>query len=92
MMNDAERKAYATYSILRCLLTIYEEQQNHSLGKSIDHENKYFAEDYNLLLRMLGRISLEEIKDISKAFTTQYTSTMSEYDEWNSLLQKLNKL
>lgn len=92
MMNDAERKAYATYSTLRCLLTIYEEQQNHTLGKSIDHENKYFAEDYNLLLRMLGRISLEEIKDISKAFTTQYTSTMSEYDEWNSLVQKLNKL
>lgn len=92
MMNDADRKVYASYSVLRCLLSIYEEQQKHTLGKSIDHENKFFSDDYNLLLRMLSRVSLDEIKDIAKAFATLHATTMSEFSEWNFLVQQLYKL
>ena len=51
-----ENKPFAIYSVQRNLLSMYEFQKSHELGKTIDLENKYFKDDYNLLLRMISRI------------------------------------
>jgi hypothetical protein len=87
-----ENMPLAIYSTARCLVQVYESQKNHTLGKSMDRENKYLSNDYNLLLRMCSRITLAEIASLANAFANQYNATMQEYTEWPTIVQKIRKI
>lgn len=69
----------AVYSVARCLNEIYEKQQQHKLGLTIDTENKNFPEDYNQLLRLLGKLRLDEIAAINYHFCLHYQEQMKGY-------------
>ena len=68
MLQVNENTYFAVYSIARCLNQLYENQKDHHLGTSIDVENKIYPEDYNLLLRMLNRLKLDELASLNYFF------------------------
>lgn len=79
LMQSPENRQVAIYSIARCLNTLYEKQKDHKLGLAIDSEKKGYPEDYNILLRMLNRLRLEELASISRAFCRQHAAAMAGY-------------
>jgi len=78
LLQANENLPLAIYSVSRSLNDIYESQKNHKLGSRIDKEHREMREDYNLLLRMLSRIRLEEIKEINEHFCRKYLSIMKD--------------
>ena len=79
LLQAGENTPMAVYSISRCLNELYEKQQQHKLGLTIDTENKRFPEDYNLLLRMLNKVRLDEIASINYYFCRQHQELMKNY-------------
>ena len=80
LLQSGEDIPIAVYSVTRCLNEIYEKQQQHKLGLAIDKEHKNFPEDYNLLLRLLDKIRLDEIAAINVQFCRKYQVQMKNYD------------
>jgi Zn-dependent protease with chaperone function len=78
-LQAGENKPMAVYSVARCLNELYQNQQQHKLGRTIDTENKRFPHDYNLLLRLLANLQLDEIASINYHFCRQYQEFMKEY-------------
>lgn len=78
----------AVYSIARDLNRIYESQKNHTLGTIIAREDKFFPDDYNLLLRMLNKLQLSEIANINYHFCSKYESMMKEYAGFEKEMRK----
>lgn len=76
LLQSQENNGLAVYSVARCLNTLYENQKEHKLGSTIDSENKAYREEYNLLLRMLDQLRLDEIASLSSHFCKQYASQM----------------
>jgi Zn-dependent protease with chaperone function len=68
LLQEKKEEPFAIYSIARCFNAIYEKQKNHKLGLAIDVENNQYNSDYNLLLKMLSRLSLPEIAAINYHF------------------------
>lgn len=62
----------AAFLIARDLNKLYEQQKNHKAGLLLDTENKSFPTDYNLLIRFLNRIRLEELAQVTHAFCNRY--------------------
>ena len=79
LLQSEENTSLAVYAVSRCLNQIYDNQKNHQLGSKIDAENKSYPEDYNLLLRMLGQLRLEEIASLNYYFCLQYEPVMKDY-------------
>ena len=79
LLQAGEHIPMAVYSVSRCLNTIYEKQKRHKLGLAIDAESKNFPADYNMLLRMLGKLRLDEIAAINYNFCKQYQQQMKDY-------------
>ncbi|HEX7845668.1 MAG TPA: M48 family metallopeptidase [Chitinophagaceae bacterium] len=77
LLQTEEHKAYAVYSIARCLNEIYVSQRDHKLGLMVDVESKGYREEYNLLLRMLSKLRLEEIANLNYYFCSRYRSFMN---------------
>jgi Zn-dependent protease with chaperone function len=91
LLQESDYKKYAVYNILRCFNTLYEKQQNHTLGLAIDAENKLYTKDYNLLLRMLNRLSLKEMASINYhfglAYANEYKESASCQEAWQQTQQ-----
>ncbi|MBL7737808.1 MAG: M48 family metalloprotease [Chitinophagaceae bacterium] len=75
-LQEGKNRRLAIYSIARCLNGLYEKQKEHKFGTAVDTENKGYPADYNLLLRMLGRLRLDEIASLSYYFCRQYETEM----------------
>ena len=82
----------AVYSVARCLNQLYEDQKNHKLGLKIDVENKKYSADYNLLLRMLGRLHLDEIASLNLYFCKLHYQQMKDYPAFAGEIKKIPKL
>lgn len=78
LLQAADNIPMAVYSVARCLNEIYEKQQQHKLGTSIDKENKNYPADYNQLLRLLDKLRLDEIAEININFCTKYQRQMKD--------------
>lgn len=83
---------FAQNAVLRCLLQLYEDQQKHTFGKAVDTEDKFFPADYNLLLRMLSRIRLDELGALTKAYAAKHNTSMQAYAEWQKQMPKVRQL
>ncbi|MEN9548302.1 MAG: hypothetical protein RIR12_893 [Bacteroidota bacterium] len=77
MLPEKKWQSLAVYNILRAFNLIYEYQKKHEVGIIVETENKHYAAAYNDLLRMLSRITLQEIADLNYSFGIKYTELLS---------------
>ncbi|MFM9910735.1 MAG: M48 family metalloprotease, partial [Chitinophagaceae bacterium] len=87
MIQEKRFMPYAVFSTARCLNKIFEEQKNHKLGLQIDIENKDYPEDYNLLLRLLSRIRLQELGLVILHFCSSNADMMKLYPDFQKQYQ-----
>ena len=92
LLQSQENMPVAVYSVSRCLNQIYDYQKDHKLGSKIDAENKTYPEEYNNLLRMLGRLRLDELAGLNYNFCKQYASLMKGYEGFEEQMNKTQKL
>jgi len=91
MLQSGENASYAMFAIARGLNIIYENQKNHKLGLITDKETRGYPADYNILLRMLDRLRLEEIANINYNFCMGHKAEMSVYAGFNDEFNKAVK-
>ena len=91
MLQNDENFPYAVYAIARDLNLIYENQKKHNVGVVTTKEARGYPADYNLLLRMLDRLRLEEIASLNYNFCMQFKAQMSDYAGFNEELNKAIK-
>jgi len=92
MLQQQENLQFAIFSVARCLNMLYEAQKNHWLGKATVKENREYTNDYNLLLRMIDRLKLDEIADLSYSFCRYYQVLMEGYEGFDNEFKKARKL
>jgi Zn-dependent protease with chaperone function len=92
LLQSDESNQMAVYSVARCLNELYDKQKNHKLGLTVDKENKSYATDYNLLLRMLDRIRLEELANLNYAFCSRHLPVMKDYPGFKEEMNKAKKI
>ncbi|HEX6170758.1 MAG TPA: M48 family metalloprotease [Chitinophagaceae bacterium] len=91
MLQRGENTSYAMFAIARGLNVMYENQKNHKLGIITDKETRGYPADYNILLRMLDRLRLEEIANINYNFCMEHKAEMSGYTGFNDEFNKAVK-
>jgi Zn-dependent protease with chaperone function len=91
MLQSGENTSYAMFAIARDLNIMYESQKNHKLGVITDKETRGYPTDYNILLRMIDRLRLEEIANINYNFCMEHKSEMSVYTGFNDEFNKAVK-
>ncbi len=91
MLQVGESTSYAMFAIARDLNIMYESQKNHKLGIITDKETRGYPADYNILLRMLDRLRLEEIAILNYNFCMQHKAEMSGYTGFNDEFNKAVK-
>ena len=79
MLQNGDHTSLAVYSIVRDLNILFQKQKDHKLG-NIEKETRSYPADYNLLLRMVDRLKLDEIAAINNYFCKKYESQMEGYD------------
>ncbi len=84
LLQVQQEKPFAIYSIARCFNKMYDKQKNHHLGEAIDDENKYFDDDYNLLLKMVNKLSLQEIAALNYHFCKTNLTTGQLYKNFET--------
>lgn len=72
----------------RVLNSCYESQKAHILGKLIDLPSPGFSDSYNVLLRMLQNLGLDEFPAISFYYLEAYQSKLNTYTAFNRELDK----
>ena len=92
LLQAGENKEIAVYSIARCLNELFDKQKEHKIGITVDTESKGAPGDYNLLLRMLNRIRLDEIASLNKAFCNAHVAEMKEVTGFEKEFTKAKKL
>jgi Zn-dependent protease with chaperone function len=88
LLQAKENTPVAIYTIARCLNLVYENQKNHTLGSMIGTETRGNLEEYNLLLRMLNRLRLDEIASLSYWFCNQQLPLMKTYSAFETEMSK----
>ena len=94
MLQNGKHTPLAIYSIARDFNLIYKHQKAHEMGLIIDSENKRYDEGYNLLIRMLYRMRLNEIAELNDNFCSFYNEQMKNYEGFATEMEKAkeNKL
>jgi hypothetical protein len=95
MLQREEYSPFALFSIARTLNNMYEGQKDHRLGAMTEGETRGYQQDYNLLLRMISRLKLDEIASLSYQFCKQYKEQMSDYigfeEEYNKAKKRIQQ-
>ncbi len=91
LLQTKENIPVAVYSVARNLNTIYELQKKHQLGSKKDTEQKNYSEEYNVLLRMVEKLRLDEIAAINYHFCKQYEEQMKGYAGFAEEMRKIQK-
>lgn len=79
LLQQQKQTQLAAFFIARDLNKLYEQQKNHKAGLLLDTENKFYPTDYNLLLRFLNRVRLDELAQVTHAFCNRYLRPLAEY-------------
>ena len=87
MLQNGDYTSFAVYSVARDLNILFQKQKEHQL-EDIEKENRNYPADYNLLLRMLDRLKLDEIASINYYFCRKYESQIPGQ---NGFLEEKNK-
>jgi Zn-dependent protease with chaperone function len=92
LLENEPDNAYAVFSVVRSFNRLWNLQKNHNLHQSIEKENKSFPANYNVLLRLLDRLRLDEIVSLNKAFAAKYAEQMKTYPGFATELDTLRKI
>jgi hypothetical protein len=92
LLQKEEYSAYAVFTTVRTLNRLYELQKTHKIGTVTDKETRYYKEDYNLLLRMIDRLRLEDIANLSYHFAKKYGSMLSGNSEFEKQVRLAEKI
>lgn len=79
---------FAMYSIARDLNKLYELQKEHRLGTWYEAESRQLPKDYNLVLRMISKIKLEEIAALAYYFCQAHRVEMAAYPAFTAELDE----
>jgi Zn-dependent protease with chaperone function len=90
LLQNNEQVPLAIYSVARDLNILYQRQKEHRLG-DIDKEGRSYPADYNLLLRMIDRLKLDEIAELNYNFCRRYESVMTGYAAFQAEWKKAQK-
>ena len=93
LLQQQKQTNLAAYFIVRDLNKLYDQQKNHKAGLLLDTENKFHSGDYNQLVRLLNRIRLDEIAQMTVAFCNRYLLPLKEFQpvaEQISIAEKNN--
>ncbi len=91
MLQQGDNIPVAVYSSARDLIFFYIGRRDHTIGTMFSAEAKWFPADYNLLLRMLTRLRLEEIAGVNYYFCKKYESQMTGYAGFSEEMDKATK-
>lgn len=95
LLQTGQQKTFAVFAIARAMNAIYSAQLNHRFGLVVEKENRLYLTDYNLLLRLLDRVRLDELAELNYNFCQQYSKEMAGYpafgEEWRIAQQIRNK-
>lgn len=89
LSNHPDNKV-AVYSITRCLNDLFALQKAHKIGLAIDAEDKGYPQSYNLLIRMLSRLKLDEILQVNTYFSKKYYSLVQDDEAFKKELIRLH--
>lgn len=92
MLQQKENLQFAVLSVARCLNKLYEAQKNHWLGTVTTKESRDYPQDFNLLLRMIDRLKLDEIADLNFNFCRYYQVLMEGYRGFDEEFKKAREL
>ena len=92
LLEQKKQLPLAVYSVARCLNEIYENQKDHTLGLKVGSESRAAPPDYNLLMRMLSKLRLEEIAAINYHFCKKFEGQMSGYRGFAEEMRKAQAL
>lgn len=92
LLENEPGNLYAVYSVVRCFNRLWYLQKNHKLQQAIEKEDRSFPAQYNLLLRMLDRLNLDEIVSLNSAFAARYAEQMKTYPGFAAELDTLYKI
>jgi hypothetical protein len=81
MLQNGAFTSFSVYNIARDLNMLFQRQRDHKLGH-IERENRTYRADYNLVLRMIDRLKLDELAAINYYFCKKYESQMTGYPEF----------
>jgi len=90
MLQNGEYTSLAVQSVVRDLNILFQRQREHRLG-DIEKEARNYPADYNLLLRMIDRLRLDELAAINYYFCKKYESQMDGYDGFAEEKRKAQK-
>jgi predicted Zn-dependent protease len=79
LLQQQKHANLAAYFIARDLNKLYQQQKNHKAGLLLDTENKFYADDYNQLLRLLNRIRLDELAQMTRSFCNRYLLPLKDF-------------
>lgn len=79
LLQQKRETNLAAFFIARDLNKLYEQQKNHKAGLLLDKESKFFPPDYNILVRFLNRIRLDELAQITFAFCNRHLRSLTEH-------------
>ena len=88
MLQQNQEDKMTVYEVARCLNLMVVNMKNHSLGRMFEAEDRHLPDDYNLLMRMIGRIRLTELADLTYYFCRQYKEQMKDYPGYEQELRK----
>lgn len=91
LLQEGKYMPLAVYSVARDLNLIYQNQKEHSLGLIVESESRKNDESYNLLLKMLYRLRLNEIAELNTAFCSYYQDQMKGYEGFEEEMNKAKK-
>ena len=92
LLENEPGNQYAIYSIIQSFNRLWYLQKNHILKQAIEKEDKSLPGQYNLLLRMLDRLRLDEITSLNSSFAARYAEQMKTYPGYAAELDTLKKI
>jgi len=90
LQSGGDYTSFAVYSVVRDLNVLFQRQKDHQL-QDVEKENRDEPDDYNLLLRMIDRLKLDEIASINYYFCRKYESVMAGYNGFTEESNKAKK-
>jgi Zn-dependent protease with chaperone function len=92
LLENEPGNGFAVYSVVRCFNRLWYLQKNHQLLQAVEKEDRSFPGQYNLLLRMLDRLRLDDIVSLNRAFAARYAEQMKAYPGFAAELDTLHQM
>ena len=84
LSHSAPYRPYALLSIAKVMNALFISQRDHTFGLVTDKETRGYPDEYNMVLRFIDRLRLEELAQINYYFCQQISEEMNGYSGFES--------